>query len=368
VTHEFGNVLTGILGFAELALGQVPRDGVLRGYLQELHRAALAGALLTNQLRLFASRRPYPPQATPFGEVVDAEVARTRELLGERGESGATWPEELPPIIPEREHLRTILAAVLDNAREALGPGGRITLTARAVELEPADCRALLGSAQPGPCLEVTIRDDGCGIAPEVRQRLFLEQFVTTKAKHRGLGLCIVYGLLFGYRGGLRLCDTSGTSGTTVQLVLPFAPAPVPGQSRTTEERPAPAAAGGLRILVVDDDPRVRTVVQRTLERAGYRVQTAGSALEALASYAAARFDPFRLVVSDVAMPQIDGIELARRLLLHDPQLRLLFMSGEVSLEQTQAAWPAQPFELVAKPFHADGLLQAVRNTLHRGS
>src|SRR5262249_50790541 len=151
---------------------------------------------------------------------------------------------------------------------------------------------------------------------------------------------------LFGYLGGLRLRETPGSTGTTVQFVLPFAPVTALETSPVTEETPTAAPSeGGPRILVVDDDPGVREVVQRTLELAGYRVQTVGSALEALASYSAASIDPFRLVVSDVAMPQVNGFELARRLLRQDPALRLLFMSGEVSQEQTRSVSPTGTFE-----------------------
>src|SRR5262249_40571034 len=151
--------------------------------------------------------------------------------------------------------------------------------------------------------------DDGPGIAPDVRSRLFAEPFLTTKPRRRGLGLATAYGILHAHRGGIRLA-AEPQGGTRARVVLPVSdPAGTPAEAAT-----APAATTGEKVLVVDDDPRVLQFVASTLERAGYRVHAVGSAGEALDRYDAEGADPFRLVLSDVLMPEVNGVDLARRL------------------------------------------------------
>jgi signal transduction histidine kinase len=120
--------------------------------------------------------------------------------------------------------LQTVLGHLLENAVEASPPGGTVTVTARAVELNAAEAKAYLGQAGPGAHVEVTVQDAGSGIKPDVRAKLFVEPFYTTKVRHRGLGLAIVYRTLFAHRGGIRI-EPAPDAGTVVRIVLPLAAA-----------------------------------------------------------------------------------------------------------------------------------------------
>jgi signal transduction histidine kinase/ActR/RegA family two-component response regulator len=363
LAHDYGNVLTSILGFAELSLSQLPGESSLKRYLSEIHRGAQQGALLTSRLRLFARRPSASAQSTPLAPV----VAGQRSRLAARGPEVALHfdvPGDLPPVALTLDALQDVLAPLLDNAWEATEQSPqkhprRVTLTARTVSLSAEDCLDLWGGVSPGSHVQVDITDTGSGLTAEAEARLFREPFFTNKVRHRGLGLSIVYGVLRSHRGGLRL--TRGpTDGVTACV---FLPTPVGSPAPVVPDR-AGTAAPKEQILVVDDDPTVLALVRDTLQRVGYRVQTASSAAEAMEKHAAARSQPFGLVLSDVIMRPTSGVELARQLLARDAGLRLLFMSGQASQESVRQELGGDGFELLTKPFALDGLLQAVRRAL----
>ena len=364
LAHDFGNVLTGILGFGELSLAQpMPADSTLHRYLTEIHRGAQGGAVWTQQLRLFSRRGPFAARPAALAAAVAEEEARLRPLWG--GDAGlrVALPPDLPPVPVDVDHLRRVLASLLDNARDALGEsGGSVDVRARVVRLTAADCLERYGDLRPGLHVEVTVADNGHGLSSEARQKVFAEPFFTTRPRRRGLGLMTAYGILFAHRGGLRLEAAPG-GGTLARFAVPVA------ESATAAPPVAPSAlekSCGERVLVVDDDPLILHFVGTTLERAGYRVHAVASAEEALASYAAARPEPFRLVLADVAMPRVGGVELARRLFGQDGEVRVLFMSGQAAVDFPSGEFSGQAVDLLAKPFRPEGLLRAVRAALDR--
>lgn len=360
LAHDFGNVLTGILGFSEMSLGMLDPASPVHQYIAEVQRCAQQGAELTQRLRWFSRRGTAECEAGELAEILGSEEGRLRSEAGSTVQLRFDKSTPLPPVALDGEPLKQVLRQLLDNAREAIAAGGTISFAAQAVQLTDAECRRLLGAARPGPHVEVTIRDDGCGLSAEARQRLFVEPFYSGKPRHRGLGLAIVYGILRNSRGGFRLDNAPGV-GTIVRVVLPVAATSGSGPSAAVTTR-----RGGERILVVDDGPGVLHLVSATLERAGYRVQPAASGGEALERYAAAGPRGYELVLSDVVMPQLSGVDLARCLLDQDAEANVLFMSGQVSPDFVQNDLFRGRFEVLAKPFRPDGLLRAVRTALDR--
>jgi signal transduction histidine kinase/ActR/RegA family two-component response regulator len=358
IAHDYGNVLTGILGFSELGLGQVTRGTSLASYLNEIQRAGQAGERLTNALRLFA-RREWP-RNTParIAAVVSDEMRRLRGKFP-AVQLQVQLPRELPAVAIDPEPLRHALGQLLDNAAEAVAAGGSVRIKARAVALTADQCLDLLGATEAGPHVEIAVEDTGCGLSADARQRLLVEPFFTTRTRHRGYGLCIAYGILAAHRGGLAV--EPAACGTVARAVLPVAGSAVAAPAS------APAgAASGQRVLVVDDDPMILQLVQTTLQRAGYRVEIAHCAADAFRSFTHAA-EPFGLVLSDVVMPHVDGYDLARQLRRHDAGVNLLFMSGQMG------TGPARPpseatTDLLAKPFGPEGLLRAVRSALERSA
>jgi signal transduction histidine kinase/ActR/RegA family two-component response regulator len=360
LAHDFGNLFTSILGFTELTLSQMSKGAPVHGYLAEAHRATQQGAALIGQLRLFSRRGPVPPLATSLALVATAEAERLRAEWGPGVELQLRLPPDLPPVQIDPDMLRQLLTPVLENAREAAGAAGTVTVSAAPAALAPADCLGLFGSPVPGPCVAVTVTDTGSGLAAEAAGRLFAQPFFSTKPRHRGLGLATAHGILAAHRGGLRLGPGPG-GGTAVDLFLPAAAAP----AETGALDPS-APARGERVLVVDDDPAVLRMVCTTLERAGYRVRSASGGDEALQAYTAPGGEPFQLVLSDVLMPRMSGVDLARSLLHHDARANVLFMSGHVSPDFARENLGSGQFDLLPKPFRAEGLLQAVRAALDR--
>lgn len=383
LAHDFGNILTGILGFSELGLAQ--QFGVnspLHDYLTEIHRGALHGAEYINQLRTFARRRATSTRSCSVVAVLNEEEKRLRPLLGADIHFHLDCPSELPLVAIDSESLRQALAIVFDNAREAIAGAGVIEVTVRSIQLNALEVGEMFGDVRAGDHVEIRVADSGVGLAPEVRRHLLREPFFSTKTRKRGFGLAMAYGILSAHRGGLDLLPRP-EGGTMARLVLPAAVAENKDKRETVDverteschapsggsrsARPAQQPVQPLttprreRVLVVDDDPMVRQFVSATLERAGFRVQAVGSAEEALTSYCNADADPFRLVLSDVLMPEVNGIDLTQRLLARDANVRVLLMSGQASANLMPPALAPGRVELLSKPFRPDGLVRAVR-------
>jgi signal transduction histidine kinase/CheY-like chemotaxis protein len=442
LAHDFGNVLTGILGFSELALGQqVAHHSVLHNYLSEVHSSACSGAVLMQQLRLFSRRKVAGARACVLARVLAAEEARLRSRPAPDVSLRVTLPPDLPPVRLDADELQAALGPVLDNACEAVTTatlrvrtplGGSppdappdVIITARAIDLSADECGDLYGNLAPGPHVEVVIVDRGEGLSAETQRRLFCEPFFSTRSRRRGFGLATAYGVLHAHRGGIDL-RPHPDGGAQVRIVLPVAPAellslpaasvpaavPVAPPASNTERPPraaspqqprAPEApsrklpspggqpdnsmsrqqgrpgfmlGGGVpealrsrgreRILVVDDDTGILAFVRRALEQAGYRVHTADRGEQALETHGAAGEDPFHLVLSDVRMPGMDGVDLAHRLLNRDGDARVVFMTGNVSLDHLQEEFRGARLDVLPKPFSAEQLLLQVHATLDR--
>jgi CheY-like chemotaxis protein/nitrogen-specific signal transduction histidine kinase len=367
LAHDFGNVLTSILGFTELSLAQrIAPGNPLHEYLAEVHRGAQGAAEWTALLRLFGLRDPVTSRPGSLAGVVRAEEQAVRAVWNPAAELVLDLAPALPAAAAAEEHLRLVLHNLLENAYEALPASkGVVTLSARPLDLTAEDCLDYYGRLQPGPHVGLRVTDTGAGLTPDARRRLFAEPFFTTKPRRRGLGLAVAYGITAANRGGLRL-ENGPAGGAVAEVVFPAVrvePAPAPPARAAAAPGPK-GGPDGAKVLVVDDDPLVRRFVLATLQRAGYRVEAVATAEEALASYQADPRDPFRLVLSDLVMPQTTGIDLARRLRESDANARLLFMSGREGLEVGAKAVSVQPFQFIQKPFRSERLLQAVRSAI----
>ena len=365
LAHDFGNVLTGILGFTELALTQpIPSHTPLNSYLQEVHRAAQHGAAYTHQLRLFSRRHSTASRCGHLSQVLAEQEARQLAAQPQGLAFSLHVPPDLPAVGIDAESLRQVFGSLLDNARESLEIGGSIGLSARAVELDEDECGRLFGATRPGPHVEVVIADTGSGLSAEAQRRVLVEPFFTTRPRHKGFGLAVTYGILAAHRAGLRI-HPGEERGTIVRVLLPVSAAPVypPEVSRSPQ-----GAIRGERILVVDDEPDIVRYVTASLEQVGYRVQGTSEADAAYRAYFAQSGDPFALVLTDVVMPGTSGVELVRRLMRRDPSARVLFMSGQVMPDFTRQDMTSHPYEMLTKPFRAEQLLRTVRTVLDRGT
>ncbi len=261
-------------------------------------------------------------------------------------------------MLVDRGQVEQVLVNLAVNARDAMPQGGCLTIETGNIELDEVAAAGQV-DVGPGQYASLKVSDTGCGISREVAERAF-EPFYTTKpsGEGSGLGLATVYGIIKQAGGTVRIYSEPGL-GTTVTVLLPRT-----GQVRAAAERPAPAAAcaGGL-ILIVEDEPALRQVTRRLLERNGYHVLAAAGGAEAiaLAGISPGRID---LLLTDVIMPGMQGQEVATRFSAIQPSSRVLFMSGYTQgILGTQGVL-APGVELIEKPFSEASLLSKVREVL----
>lgn len=225
MAHDFDNLLTGIIGFADLSVPLLPAGSQVNRFVSEIGKVGQRGIVFTQQLHQLSRSGQVKPHPGVVSAAVAKEEARLRPAMPDGLQIQADVPAGLPPVAMEAGPLQTVVGHLLENAVEASAARGLIAISARAVELSSADARAYLGQVGPGAHIELTIRDHGSGIKPDVRTKLFAEPFYTTKVRHRGLGLAIVYRVLYSHRGGVRIDVDATGPGVVARVVLPLAAA-----------------------------------------------------------------------------------------------------------------------------------------------
>jgi two-component system cell cycle sensor histidine kinase/response regulator CckA len=343
VAHDFNNLLAIILNYADFAR-EAATDEEQRRDLEELSKAATRGAELVSQLLLFSRRKPVDAVAVDLCDVVRETEPMLRRTIGAHIELRCRIRDDVPWAIIDPGQLTQVLVNLAVNARDAMPEGGTLTIEATA----SADGVRLL------------VEDTGVGMSEDTRAKAF-DPFFTTKpaGSGTGLGLATVYGIVTQAGGSVELASAPGR-GTRVTIELPAgeaAPAP-----RPAGEAPTPEAGRGETILVVEDDDQVRGIVCRILRLHGYRVLEAGGGEQAL-ELAGREPGEIDLLLSDVVMPGMSGVELADHLRRAQPGVRVLHMSGYTSGIAGPDPRATLP-ELIEKPFTAAELLARVRSLL----
>ncbi|MGC4001037.1 MAG: PAS domain-containing protein [Anaeromyxobacter sp.] len=363
VAHDFNNMLQVIRGNAALALEELPPGGALREYLQEIEQSANHAAQLTLQLLAFARRQPVAPRVLDLDERVGSTLRMLRRLIGE--DVALDWEPGCGPWLVKVDpgQLDQVLANLCVNARDAMAGRGRITIRTRRVTLRSDDVVGRPGCA-PGEHVVLSVSDTGTGLAPEVRAHLFEPFFTTKTGKGTGLGLATVHGIVQQHHGFIQVESAPG-AGTTFRIHLPRASpqAAAPGPA------PAPAAAPGAgheTLLLVEDEPAVLALGKRILERHGYAVLTAPGPAAALA-LAAEHAGDLALLVTDVVMPGMNGLELRDRLRAARPGLPCVFVSGYAAGAIGPGGLLPEGVDLLPKPFDGEVLAAKVREVIDRG-
>jgi two-component system, cell cycle sensor histidine kinase and response regulator CckA len=358
VAHDFNNMLTAILGYAEEIKDSQPPDSSVAQDASEILRAAGRARDLTKQLLTFARRQVSMLRVLDVRHELDGMSRFLDRLLGEDVRLVLDIGFDVGAVRMDASHLEQIIVNLAANARDAMPNGGTFTVVARAESLDAAaaDARGLT----PGTYVRLEVRDTGSGMTPDVIARAF-DPFFTTKAvgEGTGLGLASVYGIVGQAGGQIELSSTPG-AGTTFVIHLPCAPVASPASASSVEP---PAFPGGPEeILVVEDDVAVRGYAERVLRDAGYSLTVAASAAEAEAQ-ARARGRPFDLIVSDVVMPDVSGPVLVERLVAAWGAMPVLFVSGYTE-ERLADASLAGDRAYLPKPYSRNELLEGVRRLL----
>jgi two-component system, cell cycle sensor histidine kinase and response regulator CckA len=357
VAHDFNNMLTAILGYAELLSDQIGRDKPISKDLREIVMAAERATALTRQLLAFGRKQNVNPVALSLNTVVEELEPMLRRLISANVEIRTSLARDVPAVLGDALQLDQVLMNLAVNARDAMPRGGSLTIETRACMINAANARRFPGAAH-GSYSALSVSDTGVGMSGDVIKRIF-EPFFTTKERGQGtgLGLAAVYGIVK-QLGGYVYVDSELGRGTTFRILLP-ATDQLP--DTLTIAADTAASVGNESVLVVEDEPGVRSFARSVLERHGYRVIEAESSEAALECLAA--FDrEIDLLVTDVMLTGINGGELASQLRRLRPALPVLFMSGYADPEVAHSLPSGADF--LQKPFSAHTLLSRVRHTL----
>lgn len=361
IAHDFNNYLTAISGYAQLALRSLPEEHSVAPDIREIVKAANTSAGLVRQVLAFSRNQMFERHPLDVNELIEGSMPLFRPLVSER----VTLELELAPGIgstaADRHQLEQVLMNLLVNASDAIPHGGTVKLRTRSARIE-AEEGALLGGLRPGEYVVVEVEDDGVGIAADIREHIFDPFFTTKEVGHgTGLGLATVYGIVQQHGGAIQVESEAG-AGSTFGVYLPR----IEGQPSDAE--PAPTSEehdpGTGTILAVEDEPEVLELLVRALRHLGYRTLAAANPHDAL-DLMERLGDRVDLVVTDVMMPGMTGVEMVERLHADRPELPVLYLSGYSgnALARHFASGQAPP--RLQKPFALADLADAVHKALN---
>jgi PAS domain S-box-containing protein len=357
IAHDFNNLLTAIIGNLELLERRIAGDSNAATYLAGAQRAAENGARLTEQLLAFSRRQHLEEHIVDLNTVIAGMRDLLSRTIGATIQVRTRLAPELWPALADPTQIEIAILNLAINARDAMPLGGNLTI----------ETRNLTSGIDPIPseiserdCVRITVRDTGTGMTEEVL-RSAVEPFFTTKdvGKGSGLGLSQVYGMARQSHGTLQIESRVG-AGTAVHLYLPRADTEASDAHGRRTGATAADAEG--RVLVVDDDPAVREVTVQMLRQIGYGVTEADSGQAALD--ALARGEVYDLMLIDVAMPGLSGVETVRRARQRWPGLRVLYVTGYADFAGAEQRAGDDP--LIKKPFRLAGLRSEVRRALRK--
>jgi PAS domain S-box-containing protein len=360
IAHDFNNLLTAIFGYTQMALAALGEQDPRRELIEGITLAADRAAGLARQLLLFGRKQAHRLVVLNLNDVVAGAEQLLRRLVGEHIKLEIALGDSLRPIRADRGQLEQVLFNLAVNARDAMPGGGRMGLVTANEVLDESQLRAHPGSAA-GSYVRLTVADSGCGMDAEVLSHLF-EPFFTTKqvGQGTGLGLATAYGIVKQAGGHFEVASEVGR-GTVFTLYLPA----IEGTPETSRPSAAPIdlPRGAETVLLAEDDEAIRRLARRVLQEKGYTVLEASNGHDALAQ-SRQHPGPIHLLLTDVAMPEMGGPELARLVAQERPATRVLYMSGYSSSAADVLERAENEGRLLRKPFLPTTLCEQVRAAL----
>jgi PAS domain S-box-containing protein len=361
VAHNFNNMLAVILGYTELAMGQVDPEQPLYADLGEVFKAATRSADLTRELLAFARKQTVTPKVLDLNETVAGQLKMLQPLIGENIRINWHPGADLWPVWVDPSQIDHIMVSLCVNAQDAIAHTGTLTIGTENRSVDYLHCAGHPHFA-PGEYVMLSVSDDGCGINQDALEHIF-EPFFTTKevGKGTGMGLATVYGIAKQSGGFIDVHSEVG-QGSTFSVYLPrnagkaakalIAGVPVP-----------PTRRGEETILLAEDEPAVLKMTRKMLESMGYTVLAAGTPAEAI-QMAREHAGEIALLLTDVVMPEMNGRDLARNILALHPRVKRLFMSGYTADVIAQHGVLDVGTHFIYKPFSREDLADKVRQVL----
>ncbi len=356
IAHDFNNLLTIINGYSDLLLQSLAAEDPTREIVGEIRLAGERSAGLTRQLLAFGRKQVIAPKVLDLNMIIRDTQRILRRGISEDIRLITRLSDEPATVRADSVQLEQVLMNLVVNARDASPRGGTVTIETGFVENEIRD-----SSHPAGRYVILSVSDNGTGMSEEVQARLF-EPFFTTKevGKGTGLGLAVVHGIVTQSDGRIFVDSESGR-GTTIRIHLPWA-----GQAASTVKKQPEirsVSLGNETVLLVEDEKAVREMARKQLQDAGYLVLSARNGEEAL-KVAAEHPGSINLLATDVVMPGMGGRDLAERLIVERPDIRVLYMSGHTEDEVVRHGVKSNMLNFLQKPFSPEDLARKIRETL----
>ena len=355
IAHDFNNLLVAILGNASFGKSAAGSEPALRALFEEIELASKRAAELTRRMLDYAGRGPSELEEVELASLVREMTKLMKPIVPKHVEVHHQFQEDVPVIHADAPQLRQVVMNLVTNAAEAMADApGKLLVSVACRRYSDAELEPFLGEATAGTFVVLEVSDTGVGMDEVTRAKVF-DPFFTTKFKGRGLGMATVLGIVRGHHGAIRVESREG-AGTRVVVLFPAKP-------KRTPSVPSPGTGTRGTILIVDDDPSVRTVLRRALAGAGYRTLLAADGAEGVELFEQQRAQ-IALVVMDVDMPGMSGFEAAERIRASAATTRVLLTSGHrvdpAEIERRGlAGW-------LEKPYDMDRLLRAIESALPR--
>ncbi|NTW46979.1 MAG: response regulator [Chlorobaculum sp.] len=360
IAHDYNNMLAAILGNAELALRKADPDHPMREELETIIKVTMRSAELTRQLLGFARKQSILPKILLLDSAVESSLGMLRRLIGENIVVDWQPSNEMDYIKMDPVQIDQILINLCINARDAIIENGRITIKTGSVHISPSDCKGN-DCKTPGDYVILSVTDTGTGIDQQTLPHIY-EPFFTTKefGQGTGLGLSTVYGIVKQNFGCIE-CTSEPGKGSSFIIYLPLYSKVVSGEEQLPPVKGV--ASGKESILIVDDEPHILGVIKHILEGNGYAVHAALTPSEAIRK--ATEHQGIRLLLTDVVMPEMNGSELAHKLKLLIPGLKIIFMSGYTADVIAGHGTLDDDVNFIQKPFSVVNLTKKVEEVLH---
>jgi PAS domain S-box-containing protein len=360
IAHDFNNLLGGIIGAADLIRGRLTESADVRSLAHEILKTSERAAELTSKLLAFSRRGRMQNEIIDLGEAIENVTTLLRRSIDRRITLGVEQRATISTVRGDASELESALLNLGLNARDAMQRGGRMRITTENIELSQEHCEASTFQLMPGIYVRVRVEDSGTGIPPEIRARVF-EPFFTTKPRGEGtgLGLSAVYGAVCSHGGAVTVLDGPDGKGTVFQIDIPTVNAPTSSRE--------PALSGpvpdGLRVLLIDDEPVIRSSASRLLRELGAIVHVAEDGDEGVTFFEQHQ-DEIDLVILDVIMPGCSGRECYRMLKDIRPDIRIIMSSGFTRDELIEDITEDGAAAVLKKPYGREGLTRALLRAL----
>ena len=360
VAHDFNNMLGVILGYAEMAMDKIDNNHPIFNNLKEIHNAGLRSADITRQLLAFARKQTIAPKVIDLNPSIEGILKMLRRLIGE--DVALVWKpgNDLWTVKVDSSQLDQILANLCVNAQDAISDVGTITIETSNFVFGEEYCKKGVYFVA-GEYVMLAVSDTGCGMDKTILENIF-EPFFTTKdiGKGTGLGLATVYGIVKQNNGFINVYSEPGR-GTTFKIYLPRHINNM--DEAKTEETSNPAKGGNEKILLVEDEPTIMNMTSTMLQLLGYSVTAVGTPGEAI-QIVEDFDDKIDLLIADLIMPEMNGKHLSEKLLIKQPKMQVLFMSGYTANVIVHRGVLNEGVNFIQKPFSKKDLAAKVRMIL----